>query len=126
MNDLRLVRGRDVKAYIDQASLYGVTELDVSCKKKYHSVYEYLSSEPQATLPAGDSYQIRLKTLSLFSFLIPLDRTFVLSIRDEDVLYIFEPCRVVQRDTEVQGNENTREVFQIEAKRMREQVIDDE
>ncbi len=126
MSELRIVRGRDIHAAINGVELFGVTELDVTGGQKLHYVKEFLSSTPCAVLHSGCSYGIRLKTLSLFSYQIPMDKAFTLSVLDEEMLYIFEQCRVVKRHTNAQGDSGVKEVFQIEAQRMREQEIEDE
>ena len=126
MSELRIIRGRDIAALIDDSELCGVTELDVTAKQKLHPVREYLSGVPHAMLPSGNSYRIRLRMLSLFSSQVPTDRAFTLSVSEEEIIYIFEQCRVVQRDTDAQGDKGIKEVFHIEAQRMREQEIDDD
>ena len=126
MSELRIIRGRDIAAFINERKLCGVTELDVTAKQKLHPVHEYLSGTPRAVLPGGKSYRIRLRMLSMFSYHVPTDRMFTLSIREEDYIYIFDQCRVVQQYTDAQGDKGIKEVFQIEAQIMRKQEVEDD
>ena len=126
MSTLKVLRGRDIEAKINNSPLFGLSELDVTDKPRFRYIYEYLSETPYDAIGQGNSYRIRLKLLSMFSEQIPMDRSFSLSLNDGEYLYIYEQCRVVERYTDVQGNESVKEVFQIEAQFMREQEIDDD
>lgn len=126
MSRLKLIRGRDIEARVNNCMLFGLTELDVTDKPRLRYVHEYLTDEPCGVLRQGHSYQIRLKLLTLFSDQIPTDTPFELSVSDGEYRYIYEQCRVAERTTAAQGNESAREVFRIEAQRMREQEIDNE
>ena len=126
MDELRIIRGRDIGAAIDGTELCGLTELRATCKRKTRPVYEYLSSAPYALLPDQSSYEIRLDMMTMFGGQVPTDAPFTLSISDRTHEYIYEHCRVSRRYTEVKGSADAREVFLIEAQNMREQEIENE
>ena len=126
MNELRILRGRDIEAFIDGLGIYGLTEMTATGKPKYHDVYEYLSSSPYERLQEGCVYSIKLKMLSLFSSQVPTDGSFTLSVSDDTAEYSYENCRVVERHTEARGDKSIKEVFIIEAEKQTKRVKDDE
>ena len=126
MSELRILRGRDIEAFINGRGMYGLTELSAAGKPKYHEVYEYLSSSPYERLHEGCVYSIKLKMLSLFSSQVPMESSFTLSVSDDSYEYSYEDCRVLERHTEARGDKGITEVFIIEAEKQTKRVIDDE
>lgn len=126
MNELRILRGRDIEAFVNGRDMYGLTELTATCKPKYHEVFEYLSASPYERLQEGCVYSIKLKMLSLFSSQVPMEGSFTLSVSDDTTEYSYENCRVIERYTDARGDKSIKEVFIIEAEKQTKRVIDDE
>lgn len=126
MNELKILRGRDIEAFVNGQDIFGLTELSATCKPKYHDVFEYLSSSPYERLQEGCAYSIKLKMLSLFSGQVPMDGSFTLSVSSDSTEYSYENCRVLERHTEARGDKSINEVFIIEAEKQTKRVIDDE
>lgn len=126
MNELRIIRGTDVKLYADDTPLFGITEFSAVQKKSYYDVYEYLSAEPREHIPQGAHYEIRLGMMALFDGQLSEQGGFTLRIEDGNMEYRYENCRVTERKTEMKGNAKAVEVLSLAADRMRKAVIDDE
>nr|WP_316623874.1 hypothetical protein [uncultured Ruminococcus sp.] len=126
MNELRILRGRDIGAAVDGSEIFGLTELTATAKPVYHEVFEYLRSAPFDRINEGCACSIKLKMLSMFSSQVPMDRSFTLSVSDDSFEYSYEDCRVVERHTEARGDKGINEVFLIKAEKQTKRVIDDE
>ena len=126
MNDLRIVRGTDIRIYADENPLFGVTEFTASQTVKYHEVYEYLCAVPCERVPQGEGYVIKLHILSLFDRQLPTDRAFTLHVIDGDREYRYENCRVIERKTQVKGNHHAGVIVTVEAEYMRKRGIKNE
>lgn len=126
MNDLRIIRGKDVKMTVDDELLFGMTEFSSEEKRKYHDVYEYLSDKPLQRIPGHAAYTIKLAVMTLFCDQIPHDRRFTLCVRCDETEYVYEGCAVTASKSEINGATGGSQVFTIEADRMTERVIDDE
>ena len=126
MNELRIVRGTDVKLYVGETPLFGVTAFSAVQKPLYHEVYEYLSTKPCERIPQGTRYELTLSMMALFDKQLPSQPGFTLKVVDGDTTYCYENCRVTEQKTAVKGSENAAEVFTLEADSMRKQVVGDE
>ncbi|MBQ3264322.1 MAG: hypothetical protein IJH07_00960 [Ruminococcus sp.] len=126
MNELRIVRGTDVKLYVDQTPLFGVTAFSAVQKPLYHEVYEYLSAKPCERISQGTRYELTLSVMALFDKQLPSQSVFTLSVVDSDTTYYYEGCRVIKQKTAVKGSENAAEVFTLVADSMRRQVAESE
>ena len=126
MNELRIVRGTDVKLYMNDTPLFGVTSFSAVQKNSTYDVYEYLSAEPCEHVPQGSRYEIKLSMMALFDGQLSADNSFTLRVTDGNTEYRYENCRVTERKTELKGNAKAVEGFTLEADRMRKAVIEDE
>ena len=126
MKELRIVRGTDVRLFVGESPLFGVTSFTAVQKPRHYDVYEYLRSEPCERIPQGSRYEIRLEFMALFSDQLPTQEAFTLRVADGDSVYCYENCRVTERKTQLKGNLKSVEVFTLEADRMRKAVTDDE
>lgn len=127
MNELRLTRGRDIMIAANGERLFGVIRFSASEKTNYHSVQEYLSTDPCARLPLGSLHTIRLRVLSLFEGQISTQDSFTLCVRDEDEEYVYENCRVAESSCSAQGDQHAYREYIIEANQLiRREVEDDE
>ncbi|WP_407383847.1 hypothetical protein [Ruminococcus sp.] len=117
MNELRIVRGTDVRLSVGETPLFGVTAFSAREKAPCHQVYEFLSAKPCETIPQGARYELELSVMALFDRQLPRER-FTLCIEDGDSCYRYENCRVTEQKTEVKGNEGAVERIFIEADRM--------
>lgn len=103
MIELDIVRGRDVELRLNGTILFGMTGLSVREKIKYHEVHECMSSKPAAHVSQGSEFEIRLTGMSIFDFQIPESGAFSLSVRYEDLEYVYGGCRVLSREKKVKG-----------------------
>ena len=126
MNELRIVRGRDIEVKIDGNFTFGITEINVRQKRRYHAVYEFMSSDPVEKVAQRVEYEIKLGIMSMFDFQIPTDRAFTLSMIEDGVEYSYEDCRVTEVSEGAQGNKVASQTFTVEAHDYRERVIEDE
>ena len=126
MNELRIVRGRDIEVNIDGDIAFGITEINVRQKRRYHAVYEFMSSAPVEKVAQRVEYEIKLGIMTMFDFQIPTDRAFTLSMTEDEVEYSYEDCRVTEISQGAQGNKVASQTFTIEAHDYRERVIEDE
>ena len=126
MNELRIVRGRDIEVNIDGDIAFGITEINVRQKRRYHAVYEFMSSAPVEKVAQRVEYEIKLGIMTMFDFQIPTDRAFTLSMTEDEVEYSYEDCRVTEISQGAQGNKVAAQTFTIEAHDYRERVIEDE
>ncbi len=126
MNELRIVRGRDIEVKIDGELTFGITEIKISQKRRYHAVYEFMSSDPVEKVAQRAEYEIKLGIMTMFDFQIPTDRAFTLSMTEDEVEYSYEDCRVTEISQGAQGNKVASQTFTIEAHDYRERVIEDE
>ncbi len=126
MNELRIVRGRDIEVNIDGDIAFGITEINVRQKRRYHAVYEFMSSAPVEKVAQRAEYEIKLGIMTMFDFQIPTDRAFTLSMIEDRVEYRYEDCRVTEISQGAQGNKVVSQTFTIEAHDYRERVIEDE
>lgn len=126
MKELRIVRGSDVKLFIGDVPLFGVTDFTAVQKPRQYEVHEYLRSEPCERIPQGSLYEIRLEFMALFDNQLPTQEDFTLRIADGGTVYRYEDCRVTEQRTQLKGNEKAVEVFTIKADRMRKAVTENE
>lgn len=126
MSELRIVRGTDVKLYVDDIPIFGVTDLSIVEKPLYHEVYEYLSALPCERVPQGTSYVIQMNMMSLFDKQLPKAPDFTLRVVDGSTAYCYYNCRITQRKTEMKGNGYVVEAFTVEADSMRKRWARDE
>ena len=126
MKELRIVRGTDVKLFVGESPLFGVTSFTAVQKPRHYDVYEYLRSEPCERISQGSRYEIKLEFMALFDHQLPTQEDFTLRVVDGDCVYCYENCRVTERRTQLKGNAKAVEVFTLEADRMRKAVTDDE
>lgn len=126
MNELRIVRGTDVRLYAEYAPLFGVTEFSAAQKESTYDVYEYLSAAPCERVRQGSRYEIRLEFMALFDEQLPRQDAFTLRFENGNTEYRYENCRVKERKTMLKGNQKAIEVFVLEADSMRKAVIHDE
>ena len=126
MNELRIVRGTDVKLFVGDTPLFGVMDFTAVQKQRFYDVYEYLRTEPYERLPQGSRYEIRLELMALFDGQLPVQEHFTLRVEDNGTTYHYENCRVSERKTVLKGNQKAVEVFTLEADQMRKAVTDDE
>lgn len=126
MNELRIIRGTDVKLYADDTPLFGITELSAVQKKSYYDVCEYLSGVPCEHIPQGAHYEIKLSFMALFDGQLPAGNVFSLRVTDGSTEYRFDNCRVTEQKTELKGNAKAVDVISLKADRMRKAVINDE
>ena len=66
MNELRVVRGTDIRLFADEAPLFGITSFTAEEKPKFHEVYEYLNAKPCERIPQGGEYVIRIGMMAMF------------------------------------------------------------
>ena len=125
MNELRIVRGTDVKLFVGDSPLFGVMDFTAVQKQRFYDVYEYLRTEPYERIPLGSRYEIRLELMALFDGQLPTREDFTLRVEDNGTTY-HENCRVTERKTVLKGNQKAVEVFTLEADQMRKAVTDDE
>lgn len=126
MNELRIIRGTDVKLFIGDVPLFGVTDFTAVQKSRHYDVYEYLRSEPCERIPQESFYEIRLEIMALFDNQLPMQESFTMCVTDGDTVYRYEDCRVTEQRTQLKGNAKAIEVFILKADRMRKAVTDDE
>lgn len=126
MNELRIVRGTDVRLYADDKPLFGVASFCAVQKKSYYDVFEYLSTVPCEHIPQETRYEIKMGFIAMFDEQLPTQGGFSLRVVDDSTEYCYENCRVTQRKTELKGNAKAVEEFTLEADRMRKAVINDE
>ena len=126
MSELRIVRGTDIKLYVADTPIFGVTEINIVEKPLYHEVYEYLSTLPCERVPQGTGYVIHMKMMSLFDKQLPTEPGFILRVVDGRSSYCYYNCRITQRKTELKGNGSAVEAFTVEADRMRKRWARDE
>ena len=126
MNELRIVRGTDVKLFVGDTPLFGVTDFTAVQKQRFYDVYEYLRTEPYERIPQGSRYVIRLELMALFDGQLPTQEEFTLRVEDNGTTYHYENCRVTERESVLKGNQKAVEVFTLEADQMRKAVTDDE
>lgn len=126
MSELRIVRGTDVRLYVGDTPIFGVTAFSAVEKPLYHEVYEYLSAVPCERVPQGSSYVLQLSMMALFDKQLPTDPGFTLRVVDGSTAYCYYNCRITQRKTELKGNGNAVEVFSVEADSMRKRWARDE
>ena len=126
MNELRIVRGTDVKLFVGETPLFGVMDFTAIQKQRFYDVYEYLRSEPYELIPMGSRYEIRLELMALFDGQLPTQEEFTLRVEDNGTTYHYENCRVSERKSTLKGNQKAVEVFTLEADQMRKAVTDDE
>ena len=116
MKELRIVRGTDVRLFVGESPLFGVTSFTAVQKPRLFHVFEYLRSEPCERIPQGSRYEIK----------IPMRENFTLIVTDNGTTYCYENCRVTERKTQLKGNQKAVEVFTLEADSMRKAVTDNE
>ena len=126
MKELRIVRGTDVKLFIGDVPLFGVTSFTAVQKNHSYDVYEYLRSEPCERVPQGSNHEIRLEFMALFDNQLPTQEDFTLRVADGNTICRYDGCRVTEQRTELKGNQKAVEVFLLEADQMRKAVTDDE
>ena len=126
MNELRIVRGTDVKLFVGDTPLFGVTDFTAVQKQRFYDVYEYLRSEPYERIPQGSRNEIKLELMALFDGQLPTQEEFTLRVEDNGTTYHYENCRVTEQRTVLKGNQKAVEVFTLEADQMRKAVTDDE
>ena len=80
MNELRIVRGTDVKLFVGDTPLFGVMEFTAVQKPCHYDVYEYLRSKPCERIPQGSRYEIRLEFMALFCDQLPTQEDFTLRV----------------------------------------------
>lgn len=119
MSELRIIRGTDVKLYVVNTPLFGVTAFSAVRKTAYHEVYEYLSAKPCERIPQGSYYEIKLSVMSLFDRQLPEEPGFVLRVVDGDTSYCYDNCRITGQRTKLNENDTAVEEFTIEADNMR-------
>ena len=126
MKELRIVRGTDVRLYVGDVPLFGVTDFTAAEKTRSYDVYEYLRSEPCKRIPQGSYHEIRVEFMTLFGGQLPMRKDFTLCVADRGTVYHYEDCCVTERKTTLKGNAKAVEVFTIKANRMRKAVTVDE
>lgn len=126
MNELRIVRGTDVKLFVGDTPLFGVTGFTAVQKPRFYDVYEYLRSAPYERIPQGSLYEIKLELMALFDGQLPTHEEFTLCVEDNGTVYRYEGCCVTERKTTLNGNAKAVEIFTLKANNMRKAVIDDE
>lgn len=126
MKELRIVRGTDVRLFVGESPLFGVTSFTAVQKPRLYHVFEYLRSEPCERIPQGSRYEIKIEFMALFDRQLPMREDFTLIVTDNGTAYCYENCRVTERKTQLKGNQKAVEVFTLEADRMRKAVTDDE
>lgn len=100
MNELRIVRGTDVKLYADDTPLFGVTSFSAVEKKNTYDVYEYLSADPCECISQGSRYEIELCMMTMFDGQLPSRNGFLLRVADNTgTEYHYENCRVKEQKT---------------------------
>ncbi|WP_405340821.1 hypothetical protein [Ruminococcus sp.] len=125
MKELRIVRGTDVKLFIGDVPLFGVTDFTAVQKPRYYDVFEYLRSKPCERIPQGSRYEIKLEFMALFDGQLPMQEDFTLNVTNNGTIYCYKNCRVTERKTALKGDQKAVEVFLIEADQMRKAVTDD-
>ncbi len=126
MNELRIIRGRDILLKADHRELFGVTEVSAVERPEFHEVHEYLSTVPVARVPQGTVHRLELKMLSLFDDQIPRDRSFTLSVIGDEYAYIYENCRLTECRYDVKGSTPSQTVFLIKSEKMTQQEVEDD
>ena len=118
MTELCIARGRDIELYLDDALLCGVTHLKAESHYRQLELYEYLSAEPYAKAPQGETHEITLTVLPLFGGAIPLDGRFSLQIADAGVEYVYDGCMVTAYSRDARGDRIVTDHYKIKADRM--------
>ena len=126
MNELRIIRGRDIGAFIDGAPLFGLTMFSAKEIRGYHAVREFLNSEPVERIAQGTAYEIKLELMTMFGAQIPSSRPFTLSFVENDEEFIYSGCRVGEVSQTAQGNKIVSQVYSVTADDFTRRVIDDE
>lgn len=126
MNELRIVRGSDVRLYAEDTPLFGVTAFSAKEEISSHKVYEYLSSKPCEYIPQGSRYELELVVMALFDKQLPRESGFVFRVEDGDTSYLYHNCRVVGQKTETKGKDIAFEKIILEADSMEKRVAEHE
>lgn len=124
MTELTVTRGRDIELYADGEMLYGVTRFRAVSRYDRREIREYLSSEPCAVIPAGESHELEIKALSLFRGAIPTDGSFTLTVVDSGVEYVYDNCVVVKCDRNVRGDKVLSDIYTVKAQSMTKRRTD--
>lgn len=125
MTELSITRGRDIELCLDGEPLCGVTHMKAQSRYPRRELYEYLSSEPYASVPQGESHEIELTVLSLFSGAIPADGSFTLLAVDGEEEILYEGCAVIGHSRSIEGDKTVADVFTLRADRMTKRRNDD-
>ncbi len=122
MTEYHITRSRDIELYIGEEQLFGVTDFQAKSVYESHPIREYLSGEPYAAVNGRNTYEIRLRVLSMFRFGVLDADGFSLSVVDGETVCCYEGCAVTRHDRSVEAGKNVVDEFVITAKSMRKQV----
>lgn len=126
MNELRVVRGTDIRLFADGTPLFGITSFTAEEKPKFHEVYEYLNTKPCERIPQGVEYVICIGMMALFDRQLSECDGFSLTLVDGNVSYRYDGCHIVGRKTRLDGNDMATEEFTLKADQMTKQVTENE
>lgn len=126
MSELRVVRGRDIRMFVNNDTLFGVISFSAKEMRSYHAVREFLSASPVDMVPQGEEYELKLKTMTLFGDQLPSAATFKLRLIEDGEEFTYSGCRVTQTDQEADGGKIAGQVYIITADSFTRRVIDDE
>ena len=125
MTELRITRGRDIQLFCNDEPLYGVTHFSAVSRYEKHEVGEYLSGEPIAVLNAGETHELSLKVLSLFSPFPARESGFTITAADGDSEYRYEDCIVTRCERDARGDKTVTDSYTITARKMTKRGIAD-
>lgn len=118
MTELSITRGRDIVLFLNGEPLCGVTHMKAQSRYPRRELYEYLSSEPYAAAPQGESHEIGLTVLALFSGAIPMEGSFTLLAVDGEEEILYEGCAVIGCSRELMGDKTVADTYTLRADRM--------
>lgn len=126
MTELCITRGRDVGLSVDGEPLCGVTHFSAVSRYPKRELREYLCSEPYAAVGDGESHEIVLTVLSLFSGILPQGQPFTLCAEDGDERYCYEGCTVEKIERDVRGDKAVADRYTIKARRLTKRGTEDD
>lgn len=126
MNELRVVRGTDIRLFANEAPLFGITSFTAVEKPLFHEVYEYLNAKPCKRIPQGVEYVICIGMMAMFDHQLSDNEGFSLTLVDGNVSYRYDGCHIVGRKTRLDGNDMATEEFTLKADQMTKQVTENE
>ena len=126
MSELRVVRGRDIRLFVNNDPLFGVISFFAKENRSYHAVREFLSSSPVEMVPQSAEYELKLRTMTLFGEQLPSDRAFTLSLVEDGEEFSYSGCRLIRTEQEADGGKIAGQVHSITANSFTRRVIDDE